>query len=122
MTNFEKRKQMSADFERAKQLPEKEFAEWLRKAKEEKSKEPAWCKNRYCEDANGDCKVCLAGWLNEVEKEFELIDFLVKSVGEAQDGYVEATFSTKETALLITALTEKTQREINSINIDEAKE
>lgn len=112
MTDFEKRKQMSLE----------EFAEWFCQAKEDKFTEPVWCATRYCEDVNGDCKVCLAEWLNEVEKEFELIDFLVKSLEEAQDGYVETTFSVKEIALLITALTEKIQREINSINIDEVKE
>lgn len=69
MTNFEKRKQMSADFERAKQLSEKEFAEWLRQAKEEKSKEPIWCENRYCEEVNGDCVMCITEWLNDEVKE-----------------------------------------------------
>lgn len=101
------------NFERIKQLSEKDFTEWLVQTK---------CATRYCEETDGDCKECYTKWLNEVKKEFELINWLVKSLGEAQDGYVEATFSVKEIALLITALTEKTQREINSINIDEVKE
>lgn len=54
MTNFERIKQMSA----------KELAEWLL-AEENKITE-SWCENRYCEDANGDCIVCITEWLNEV--------------------------------------------------------
>lgn len=55
MTNFERIKQMSA----------KELAEWLQ-AEENKITEPAWCKGRFCEEAEGDCFVCFTEWLNEV--------------------------------------------------------
>lgn len=69
MTNFEKRKQMSADFERAKQLPEEEFLEWLFQAEEDKNTEPIWCKNRCCDETEGECIVCFNEWINGVVKE-----------------------------------------------------
>ena len=58
MTNLERIKQMSA----------KEFVEWFQ-TEENKITEPAWCKGRYCEEAEDDCSVCYTEWLNEEVKE-----------------------------------------------------
>ena len=57
MTNFEKIKQMSTE----------ELTEWIQ-AEENRITAPAWCKGRYCEEADDDCLVCYTEWLNEEEE------------------------------------------------------
>ena len=61
------------NFEITKRLLSKEFTEWLFQLEKENKNtiEPIWCKNRNCEDVNGDCQVCFTKWLNSEIKETE---------------------------------------------------
>lgn len=57
------------NFEKIKRLSKEEFIEWFFHEKEDKTIELIWCKDQYCEDIDGNCKVCFAKWLNkEVEE------------------------------------------------------
>lgn len=72
------------NLERKYQLTE-EFMKWFFSVKKNKITEPIWCKNRHCEDVNGDCFVCFTKWRDK-EVKMTNLEKWKKKIAEAKDG------------------------------------